>query len=120
MEANLREVARRQAGICRVFGNTSRVLIVWTLREGEMSVSDIASATDTSLQNASQHLRLMKDKRILTSRREGNTVYYQINQSDLMAGCRHLLAAGHQALEEKSHNSESRNSIEQENPNDYR
>jgi ArsR family transcriptional regulator len=101
MDARIREVAKRQAEMCRVFGNTSRVLILWALSEGEMSVSDIASAIDTSLQNTSQHLRLMKDKRILSCRREGITVYYRINQGDQMEGCRHLLTAGHKALEEQ-------------------
>jgi DNA-binding transcriptional ArsR family regulator len=100
MEARIREVAKKQAEICRVFGNTSRVLILWTLSEGEMSVSDIASAIDTSLQNASQHLRLMKDRRILSCRREGSTVYYRINQDDLLGGCRHLLRMRNEAFEE--------------------
>lgn len=100
METRIREAAKKQAEVCRVFSNTSRVLILWTLSEGEMSVSDIASAIDTSLQNTSQHLRLMKDKRILSCRREGSTVYYQINQSDPMEGCSHLLRVGHEAFEE--------------------
>lgn len=86
--------------MCRVFGNTSRVLILWALSEGEMSVSDIATAIDTSMQNASQHLRLMKDKRILSCRREGSTVYYRVNQNDMLEGCRHLLRAGHKAFNE--------------------
>ena len=99
METRIREIARRQAEVCKVFGNASRVLILWALSEGEMSVSDVASAIDTSLQNTSQHLRLMKDKRILSCRREGSTVYYRINQSDLLEGCQHLLASGHAVLD---------------------
>ena len=55
-------LAESQAEICGVFGNTNRVLILWVLGELEMSVGEIASAIDCSLQNTSQHLRLMKDK----------------------------------------------------------
>jgi DNA-binding transcriptional ArsR family regulator len=84
------ELAESQAGICGVFGNAKRVLILWTLGEREMSVGEIASAIDCSLQNTSQHLRLMKDKDILASRREGQTIYYRIKKNDWMEGC-HLL-----------------------------
>ena len=86
-------LAEGQAEICGVFGNTNRVLILWVLGKQEMSVSEIASAIDCSLQNTSQHLRLMKDKDILASRREGQTIYYRIKQNEFMEGCRLLLQA---------------------------
>ena len=86
------QLAKNQANICKVFGNARRVLILWALLSGEMSVGHIADAVDTSLQNTSQHLRLMQDKGILMSRRAGSTVYYRID-TDLMEGCR-LLAQG--------------------------
>ena len=86
-------LAESQAEICGVFGNANRVLILWVLGEQEMSVSEIASAIDCSLQNTSQHLRLMRDKDILTSRREAQTIYYRIKQNELMEGCRLLLQA---------------------------
>ena len=86
-------LAESQADICGVFGNANRVLILWVLDEQEMSVGEIAAAIDCSLQNTSQHLRLMKDKNILVSRREGQTIYYRIKQNELMEGCRLLLQA---------------------------
>jgi tRNA 2-thiouridine synthesizing protein A len=55
-----------------------------------MSVGDIAEAIESSLQNTSQHLRLMKDKGILASRRESHTVYYHAADHKLMEGCRIL------------------------------
>jgi DNA-binding transcriptional ArsR family regulator len=91
--AELLELAESQAGICGIFGNTKRVLILWTLGEREMSVSEIASAVGCSLQNTSQHLHLMKDKDILASRREGQTIYYRIKPNELIEGCRLLLKA---------------------------
>jgi DNA-binding transcriptional ArsR family regulator len=86
-------LAESQADICGVFGNANRVLILWALGKREMSVGEIASAIDCSLQNTSQHLRLMKDKDILASRREGQTIYYRIKQNKLMEGCRLLIQA---------------------------
>jgi DNA-binding transcriptional ArsR family regulator len=56
-------------------------------------VSEIASAIDCSLQNTSQHLRLMKDKNILASRRAGQTIYYRIRPNKSMEGCQLLFQA---------------------------
>jgi ArsR family transcriptional regulator len=92
-------LAESQAEICGVFGNANRVLILWVLGEREMSVGEIASAIDCSLQNTSQHLRLMKDKDILTFRREGQTIYYRIKQNELMEGCRLLFQARQKPFE---------------------
>jgi DNA-binding transcriptional ArsR family regulator len=52
-----------------------------------MSVSDIAAAVNTSLQNTSQHLRLMKDKGILQSRRDGRSIYYRVAANELTRNC---------------------------------
>lgn len=87
MQTDIAELAKDRAQLCSVFGNPSRVLIVWALGERELSVSDIASAIECSLQNTSQHLRLMRDKGILLSRRDGNAVYYRINDTELLAHC---------------------------------
>ena len=90
MNDQMLELARKQADICKVFGNVNRIMILWVLGNQEMSVGDIAEAVDTSLQNASQHLRLMKDRGLLTSRRKGRTIYYRISDNELMEGCRIL------------------------------
>jgi ArsR family transcriptional regulator len=99
MQADILELAENQAEICGVFWNAHRVLILWALGNGERSVSDIASTIGCSLQNASQHLRLMKDKGILSSRRDGNTIYYRINRNDFMHDCRLLRIARQRPLE---------------------
>ena len=98
MDAEALQVAKQQAEICRVFGNVNRVMIVWVLDDQEMSVGDIAAAIDSSLQNTSQHLRLMQDKGVLTSRREGHAIYYRIADHVLVEGCRVFQSALHQAV----------------------
>lgn len=83
----LEELARRQAALCKIFGSTRRVLIVWVLCDSEMAVTEIANAVGASMQSTSQHLRLMKDKGILISRKDGQTVLYRIAENDLMKNC---------------------------------
>ena len=87
MRPELFESAHNQAALCSIFGNPSRVLIMWILGERELSVGDIASAIECSLQNTSQHLRLMKDRGLLTSRRDGHTIYYRVNYDERLANC---------------------------------
>jgi DNA-binding transcriptional ArsR family regulator len=94
-DAKLQELAESQASVCGVFGSAKRVLILWALGAREMSVSEIASTIECSLQNTSQHLRLMKDKDILASRREGQTIYYRIKPNKSMEGCQLLFQARH-------------------------
>jgi DNA-binding transcriptional ArsR family regulator len=87
VDAQILTLARQQAEVCKVFGSPTRILILWALDDREMSVSEVAEAIESSLQNTSQHLRLMKDRRILTSRREGHTVYYRLNGREQLQDC---------------------------------
>jgi len=91
MNPELNSLAKQQAHLCSVFGNAKRILILWYLGKEESSVGEIAKNIDTSLQNTSQHLRLMKDRDIVQSRRVGQTVYYRIAENELMERCSTLL-----------------------------
>ena len=87
INAQLIKMAEQQADICQTFGNVTRILIIWVLYEREMRVSDIAEAIGASLQNTSQHLRLMRDRGMLASRRKGHAIYYRIDRRRLTEGC---------------------------------
>lgn len=91
MNSKIKSAAKRQAIICSIFGNEYRVLVLWALADGEMSVGEIAETIGSSIQNASQHLRLMKDRGVVTSRRDGHTRYYRIAKSDLIKNCQIMM-----------------------------
>jgi DNA-binding transcriptional ArsR family regulator len=84
METGLFSQAQEQAQYCQVFSNPRRVLILWALGNDEMSVSEISSEIGASLQNTSQHLRLMKDRGILSSRRDGNIIFYRVINNECL------------------------------------
>ena len=100
MDMETVEQARRQAKHCGVFANYRRVMILWMLVEKERSVSAIATAVDISLQSASQHLRLMKERGVLQSRREGQTVFYSTTPDTTPSKCRFLTEARQKHLSE--------------------
>ncbi|MHB8896507.1 MAG: ArsR/SmtB family transcription factor [Candidatus Geothermincolia bacterium] len=66
------------AEMCKVFSHPKRLELMNVLRDQEMSVRDLSERLGISSANLSQHLSMMKSRRILTSRKEGNMVYYRI------------------------------------------
>ena len=84
MDGSLFRQAQEQAQYCQVFSNARRILILWVLGRDEMTVSDIASEVGASLQNTSQHLRLMRDRGILISRRDGQAIFYRVINNDCL------------------------------------
>lgn len=91
MDAVRKMLAEQQAAVCRIFANPTRILILWAVAEDEKSVSEIAAAVGASLQNTSQHLRLMKERGILKSRREAQTIYYRVGPNEYTEKCQLLL-----------------------------
>ena len=73
-----RELYRHHAEMCKVFSHPTRLQSLNTLREQEMSVSDLAGRLKVTIGNLSQHLNMMKQRRVLVSRKEGNIVFYQL------------------------------------------
>ena len=58
-----------------------RLKILCTLGDEEISVQEIAEYVGTSQSNISQHLAILRDKGILTSRKEANRVFYRVGDN---------------------------------------
>lgn len=80
------EVFEKQAAFCSIFADEKRLRILWFLQDGEKRVNEISERLGITLQNASQHLRLMRDKGALLARREGQAVYYRIANEKFLKG----------------------------------
>lgn len=103
--AEQEQQADQQANYCRIFANARRIMILWALLERELSVGEIAEEVGTTLQNVSQHLRLMKEYQVVSSRRNGQTIYYRLNEDVLAQHCQGLwdpLAAVHSEVGAKT------------------
>ncbi|HDD55717.1 MAG TPA: ArsR family transcriptional regulator [Chloroflexi bacterium] len=79
--------AQEQAEFCGILGNPHRIQIIWVLGNRELTVSGIAEEIGSSMQNTSQHLRLMKNKGVLQSRRDGREIYYRIANTKFIRNC---------------------------------
>ena len=58
-----------------------RLKILCTLGDQEVSVQDIVENVGTSQSNISQHLAILRDKGILTSRKDANRVFYRVSDN---------------------------------------
>ena len=58
-----------------------RLKILCTLDSQEISVQDIVDLVGTSQSNISQHLAILRDKGILSSRKDANRVYYRVGDA---------------------------------------
>lgn len=85
MDPTLRdELYQLHAQICRALADPKRLLIINLLREGERSVGELAGLLGLPQANVSQHLAVLRDKRLVTSRREGTTVYYALASTKIV------------------------------------
>lgn len=72
------------AEMCKVFSHPKRLELINILREKEMSVGELSQKLGLPIGNLSQHLAMMRERRILVSRKEGNMVYYRIANPRLL------------------------------------
>ncbi len=73
------------AEMCKVLSHPKRLEVINVLRDGEMAVGELAERLRLTPANLSQHLAMMKERRILVSRKEGNAVYYRVNNPRMLA-----------------------------------
>ena len=62
----------------RIFGDSTRIRILYVLFEAEMCVCDIAALLGMTQSAISHQLRALKNARLVKSRREGKTVFYSL------------------------------------------
>ena len=62
----------------RIFGDSTRIRILYVLFESEMCVCDIAALLGLTQSAVSHQLRALKNARLVKARREGKTVFYSL------------------------------------------
>jgi DNA-binding transcriptional ArsR family regulator len=78
----------RVANLFRAFSEVSRLAIVQELKSGERSVSDIVDVLPTSQENVSKQLTMLHDAGVVSRRKEGTQVLYQIADPMVFELCR--------------------------------
>ena len=69
------------AELLKVFGDSTRIKILWALDESEMCVCDIAALLNMTQSAISHQLRILKQTRLVKNRKEGKVVYYSLDDA---------------------------------------
>ena len=72
------ESAARAASLMRLLGNERRLMILCQLLEGELSVGDLQPRIGLSQSALSQHLALLREEGAVSTRRDGQVIYYRV------------------------------------------
>lgn len=86
--------AAHVAELFSAFSDTSRVMILSALMDGEKNVGTLAVLVDISESAISHHMRGLRQMRLVTARRNGKEVYYRVDDPHIIAlfkqGVRHV------------------------------
>lgn len=84
------------ADLFKVFGDTTRIKILYALFESELCVGDIAQILGMSQSAVSHQLRVLKDSKLIKFRREGKIIFYSLDDDHV----RTIMAMGMEHVEE--------------------
>ena len=84
-----RETERqRSAAVARALGDPKRLCVLESLAGGEASVGELATRVSCQVPNMSQHLAVLRAAGLVTTRRDGSTVYYRLADPRVLAAYR--------------------------------
>ena len=84
------------AELFKIFGDSTRIRILFVLFEAEVCVCDLAAALNMTQSAISHQLRILKQSRLVKSRREGKSVFYSLADEHV----RTIISQGQEHIEE--------------------
>ncbi|MBD5542054.1 MAG: winged helix-turn-helix transcriptional regulator [Lachnospiraceae bacterium] len=84
------------AELFKVFGDSTRIRILFVLFEAEVCVCDLAQALNMTQSAISHQLKILKQSKLVKSRRDGKSVFYSLADGHV----RTIIAQGREHIEE--------------------
>ena len=84
------------AELFKVFGDTTRIKILYALLESELCLGDIAQILGLSQSAVSHQLRILKDSKLVKFRRNGKIIFYSLDDDHV----RNMISMGMEHVEE--------------------
>jgi DNA-binding transcriptional ArsR family regulator len=78
----LEKNAHKASDLLGAMANTSRLMIMCQLADGEKSVSDLQPMIGLSQSALSQHLAILRRKQLVRTRRAGQSIYYSLSSGE--------------------------------------
>lgn len=87
MKVSNYEIFEIHAEFCKTLANPKRLIIIRALENTERTVGEFSEILNLPIANISQHLKALRDHDIVTTRKEGQKVYYSLTDPRLVDAC---------------------------------
>ncbi len=85
------------AELFKVFGDSTRIRILFVLLEAEVCVCDLAAVLNMTQSAISHQLRILKQSKLVKNRREGKSIFYSLADEHVKT----IIAMGREHIEEE-------------------
>lgn len=90
------EILYDLAELFKVFGDSTRIKILYAIFENELCVNDIAKLLNLSQSSVSHQLRILKTSKLVKFRRDGKSIFYSLDDEHVRA----IISMGMEHVEE--------------------
>ena len=72
------------ADLFKIFGDTTRIKILYTLRKQELCVNKLAQSLAMTPSAVSHQLKILRQSKLVKNRREGKSLFYSLNDNHVV------------------------------------
>ena len=80
-------ISEMHAEVCKTLGSPVRIEILNALRDGEKTVGRLSEELEIRQANVSQHLAVLRQRQVVTTRKEGTSIYYRVSNPKIIRAC---------------------------------
>lgn len=84
---NMLEIYKKHAEICKTLSNPKRLEIINSLRNKERTVNELVKLAGISQSNISQHLSILRQNNLVSTKRKGKNIYYKLAYPEMIKAC---------------------------------
>src|SRR5690242_21779542 len=77
------EISQFKAEFFKALAHPLRIRILDALRKGEVGVNELSLRLDVEQSNLSQQLAILRSRKLVTGRKDGNSVFYSVSDPDI-------------------------------------
>lgn len=78
------ELAELTTSVCKALNDPKRLMILYALRAGPLTVTELVEVLNASQTNVSQHLAILRERGIVEANRQGNKVQYALRHPEVI------------------------------------
>lgn len=78
------ELEELTAGVCKALNDAKRLTILYALRDGARTVTELCEILGAPQSNTSQHLAVLRSRGLVDTTRRGNTILYSIRHTKIL------------------------------------